>query len=139
MPTLPQLMVLKYADEGEVKKIRIISAASHRWKDIASLICDGDINIISKLEQKHQSNPNECLRGVFVNHFINKKPQNYSQDWHGLIELLHDVDLETLAKEVEDALSLISRSHNTVYSRTSDSGPSEKRTLYVRSQKSRFL
>ena len=99
-------MILKYTDKGEKKKLRIISKASHKWKDIASLICD-DANKTSMLEQQCQNNPNECLRQVFIQDFINKKPQNYSQDWGGLIELLDDIDLETVAKEVEHALSCI--------------------------------
>ena len=110
VPTLGQLMVLKYVDEGKMKRVRIISTASHKWKDIASLICD-DTNKISVLEQKHQNDPNECLRGVFIHNFINKKPQNYSQDWSGLVELLNDIELEAVAKEVEHALSCMAKSH----------------------------
>ena len=109
VPTLSELMVLKYTDEGDLKRVRVISTASHKWKDIVSLICD-DANKISVLEKKHQSDPNECLRGVLIHDFINKKPQNYSQDWPGLIELLNDVELEALAKEVEHALSCIAKS-----------------------------
>ena len=104
VPTLGQLMVLKYADGGKMKRIRIISAARHKWKDIASLICDS-ANKITELKEKHQNDPNDCLRDVFVHNFINKKPQKYSQDWSGLIELLNDVELEIVAEEVEYALS----------------------------------
>ena len=107
MPTLDELMILKYTDEGKKKKVRIISKASHKWKDIASLICD-DTNKTSILEQKYQNDPNECLRQVFIHNFIDKKPQKYAQDWSGLIELLDDIDLETIAKEVEHALRCIS-------------------------------
>ena len=92
-------MVLK---KGE--KLRIISEASHKWKDIANLLC-GDTNITSVLEQKCHSDPNECLKQTFIDHFISKKPQDYSQDWSGLIELLDDVGLETLANKVKQALS----------------------------------
>ena len=104
LPALDDLMILKYMDKGEKKKLRIISEASHKWKDIASLIC-GDTNTTIVLEQKYHSDPNECLRQVFINNFISKKPQNYTQDWSGLIELLDDVGLEALAKNIEHALS----------------------------------
>ena len=103
LPTLDELVILKYTDKGKKKKVRIISDASHKWKDIASVIC-GDTNKISVLEQKY-SDPNECLRQTFIDHFLNKKPQRYSQDWSGLIELLDDVDLETLAENVKEAVS----------------------------------
>ena len=107
MPTLDELMILKYTDKGKRKKIQIINKTSHKWKDIAAiLICD-DANKISVLEQKYQNDPKECLKQVFIHSFINKKPQKYTHDWNGLIELLEDVDLETEAKEVEHALSCV--------------------------------
>ena len=108
IPTLDELMILKYTDEGVKKKVRIISTASHKWKDIATLICD-DANKTNALEKQYQGDPNECLRQVFIHSFINKKPVNYSQDWNGIIELLDDIDLETAAKEVEHALVCIDK------------------------------
>ena len=103
VPTLSELMIMKYEDEGVTKKIRIIRTSSHKWKGIASLICD-EAYQTNILEQKCQNDPEECLRQVFIHSFIDKKPENYSQDWNGLIELLDDVGLETIAKEVEHAL-----------------------------------
>ena len=87
---------------GEKKKLRIISEASHKWKNIANLIC-GDINVTSILEQKHRGDPEECLKQTFIENFISNKPQGYSQDWNGLIELLDDVGLQTLAENVKQA------------------------------------
>ena len=103
-PSLKELLVLKYTDEGEKKKIGIISAASHKWKDITVLICD-DANKVTKLATQYQNEPNECLKQVFLDNFINKKPQDYPQNWNGLIELLNDVELEALADKVKHALS----------------------------------
>ena len=105
MPTIDELLILKYTEKGDKKKLRIISGASHKWKDIANLIC-GDANVTSVLEHRHRGDSNECLKQTFINYFISKKPQRYSQDWNGLIELLDDVDLETLARNVRHALSL---------------------------------
>ena len=104
MPTLNELIILKYTENKEKKRVRIINEASHKWRDITSLICD-DPNKPTVLEERFHNNPSECLRQTIVDNFINKKPQAYSQDWSGLIELLEDVDLETLAKKVEQALS----------------------------------
>ena len=104
VPTLNELILLKYTEREETIRIRIISEASHKWKDITSLICD-DPNKPSVLEQRFQNNPNECLRQTLVDNFINKQPVAYSQDWSGLIELLVDVDLETLANKIKHALS----------------------------------
>ena len=106
MADLGALLILKYTDKGEKKKIRIISKASHKWKDIASLLSD-DANITYVLEQKHRGDPSDCLKEIFTEYFINKKPEDYSQDWDGMIELLDDVGLEALAEEVKHALSCI--------------------------------
>ena len=97
------MLLLKYTDKGKKEKLRIINRASHKWKDIASLIC-GDDNVTTKLEDKHRVDSNECLKQIFIDYFINKKPQRYTQDWKGLIELLDDINLETLADNVKRAL-----------------------------------
>ena len=107
LPTINELVVFKYMDRGEKKKLEIISRASHKWKDIASLICS-DANTTSKLEDKYRGDPNECLRQTFINYFIDKKPQGaYTQDWNGVIELLEDVGLQTLAGNVRYAVKSV--------------------------------
>ena len=103
LPTLKELMMLKYTEKGEEKKIRIIKEASHQWKDIACLICDNP-NKVSKLEDEHRGKHDHCLRQMLVDDFINKKPADYSHNWSGLIELLDSVDLEELAGRVKHAL-----------------------------------
>ena len=102
---LDELLILKYKDKGEKRKLRIITDASHKWKNITNLICGDSINVTNTLEQKFHGDPEECLKQALVDNFICKKPRGYSQDWNGLIELLDDVDLETLAENVKYALS----------------------------------
>jgi hypothetical protein len=99
------LLILKYKDKGETRRLRIIADASHKWKNIANLICGDNINVTNVLEQKYRGDPEECLTETLVENFIRKKPRGYSQDWNGLIELLYDIDLETLAENVKCALS----------------------------------
>ena len=103
-PTLKELVRLKYTEGGEEKKLQIIKEASHKWKDIASVISN-DSNKIRVLEQQHPGDPHECLRQTLIDDFIDNKPDDYSQDWKGLIELLDDVDLKTLADKIKYALS----------------------------------
>ena len=100
LPKLEDLLILKYTDKGKQHKLK---EASHKWKDIASLI-SGDVNVTNILKENCGGDPNECLKQTFIDYFINKKPQKYSQNWNGLIELLDDVDLETLAEKVKHAL-----------------------------------
>ena len=103
LPTLDELLILKYTEEGKRHKVRIIKEASHKWKDIANLI-SGDVNVTNILKETCGGDPSECLKQTFIDYFINKKPQGYTQNWNGLIELLEDVDLETLAEKVKHAL-----------------------------------
>ena len=95
--------MLKYKEKGEEKKVHIISEASHKWKDLASSIC-GDHNKMRVLDLQYPGNPLECLRQTLIDDFLNKKPTGYSQDWSGLIELLENNDLVTLAEKVKHAL-----------------------------------
>ena len=109
LPTLKELIILKYTEKGERKKLSILNEAYNGWKDIAGLICD-DPNKMSILEQDLRGNPKDCLLLVLIEDFIDKKPQTYSQDWSGLIELLDDVGLKTLAENVKHATSSSSQS-----------------------------
>ena len=104
---LNKLVVIKYTSTaGERLRLHIIQRASHKWKDIACLICNNDARANS-LELKYNSDACECLREVFREDFIMNRPaaDRYSQDWKGLIELLRDVNLGTLAEDVEYALA----------------------------------
>ena len=103
MPIFSELTLLKYREGREKKKVSIIKEASHKWKDIASLISDTP-NRISVLEQEHPGKPEDCLRQTLTEDFIAKKPNKYSHDWSGLIELLDDVDLTDLSERVERAV-----------------------------------
>lgn len=101
---MSDLTVLKYTDEKEgIMNVEIIQDASHKWRDIAALILDG-ANRIGLLEDKYHD-ANDCLRQTFIEGFIDNKPKKFSQDWKGLIELLKDVKLGTLAEKVCKALS----------------------------------
>ena len=104
LPTLKELMMLKYREKGEEKKLRIIKEASHKWRDIVSLICENP-NKARVLEDQHRGRHEDCLKQTLVDDFINKKPAEYSNDWSGLIELLDNVDLEALAGKIKYALT----------------------------------
>ena len=104
VPTLKELVILKYTENGKEKKqVHIIKEASNKWRDIAMVLSD-DPNRIGVLEQQYQGRPEDCLRQLLIDEFINQKPEDYSQDWRGLIELLEDVDLKALAERVKHAL-----------------------------------
>ena len=81
--------------------MQIIEKASHKWKPIADLICGH--NRASTLDQQFKD-PRDCLSEVLRENFVENKPEVYSQDWNGLLELLDDVSLGTLKEDVQYAL-----------------------------------
>ena len=105
-PTLQDLLVLKYTDKGEKKKLHIITEAEHKWKDITNLIF-AEPNKAATLESKCSADSKECLKLAFIEGFIERPPEKYSQDWSGLIELLDDVELKSLAEKISNALSCL--------------------------------
>ena len=86
--------------------MNILEDASYKWKGIAKLLAPKDANLVTKLSERHQLKHEECLHEVFVEHFINNKPDNYTNDWAGLIELLDDVRLSDLSAKVREAVPL---------------------------------
>ena len=103
-PTVGELGLLKYTKDGKKHKLNIIKRASHRWRDVAGRLSD-DPNRANAVGQNCQERPEDCLRQLLVEDFINKKPaNNYTQDWNGIIELLDDIEEESLAEEVKECL-----------------------------------
>ena len=101
-PKLNELSLFKYTKDGKKQKLNIINRASHKWRQIAEQLSDYP-NMASRLEQRHHD-PVECLRQVFIECFINKKPANCDHNWNGIIELLDDIGEETLSEEVKTAV-----------------------------------
>ena len=96
----------KYAtNEDKRKEVRIIDDAKQEWRTIANLICS-DHNRTTTLAQQFGGDPGSCLQQLLIECFINNKPLDYEHDWNGFIELLGDAKLETLAKNVKEALHL---------------------------------
>ena len=105
IPTLQELTMLKYTTSGgEKRRLSIINEASSKWRDIVSLISD-DPNRARILEEECSGKPHDCFRQALIDDFIGKKPQKYSQDWNGLIEILEDVQLQSVAEKAKTALS----------------------------------
>ena len=100
-----KLNLLKYTDSEGIKHcLDIIEKASHKWGKISDVIFS-DAGRSSALQQRFRE-PSQCLRQTLIDGFIeNTPPEPYSQNWNGLIELIDDVGLGTLAKEVKYALA----------------------------------
>lgn len=99
-----QLMMLEYTKNGEKRTINIIRKAAHRWTDAAGLISEGT-HVIRNLRDQHRGNNEEAFKQLLTDYFIEEKPSfGYTQDWYGLVKLLSDAHLGTLASDVEEAI-----------------------------------
>lgn len=105
VPTLSELEILRYTDDGEEKTIHITRSAACKWKEIAAVIL-GDPSKMNEIAENNNRKPADCLRQTFIDGFIRNKPKNYSRDWQGLIHLLKDVELEVLADEIQRATTI---------------------------------
>ena len=100
-----QLSLLKYTKDGKKIRLNIINEASIKWKEITEQLAPKDANLVGLLTGHHQKYEDR-LRTVLVENFLNNKPDNYTNDWDGLIELLEDVYLNELADKVREAVPL---------------------------------
>ena len=72
---------------------------------IADRLSD-DQNKATSLSLWFNGNPENCLRQLFVDCFINEKPaNNYTQDWDGIVQLLVDVELQHVAEKVKNMIA----------------------------------
>ena len=105
------LVLLKCYDKSgkTMQTLSVVKRACHKWQEIADLLSN-DPNTAERLRQKFNSDPYHCLKQLLADYFVNckSKPANsdYTQDWNGIIELLNDVDEETLAAKVRDMLTI---------------------------------
>ena len=100
-----QLTMIKYTKNGEEKTINVISRAAHSWTKIADLITD-DLHVVDNLRDEYRGKNEEAFKQLLKDHFIGANPifGGYTQDWKGLVKLLNDVRLGSLASEVEEAI-----------------------------------
>lgn len=89
--------------DGKKLKLNIISRAGYKWKDIAQQLSD-EPGYIERVDQAHRGEPTECLRQVLTDRFMNARPEKYTLDWNGVIELFEDVGLGNLGAEVKIAI-----------------------------------
>ena len=99
-----QLRKLEYVHKGQTVTIDIISKASHKWTRIADLITT-EHNVVDNLRDEYRGKNEEAFRKLMVEHFVEKKPPRYSQDWSGLIDLLNDAGLGSIALDIEKAFT----------------------------------
>jgi hypothetical protein len=100
--------LIKWKDENGVEReLRIFSKIGHKWEDIATRLGLG--GEISAIKQDSHYQTSLCIKVLFKKWFENAtrlpNARDYPKSWRGLINLLNDVQLGEVAKELERALS----------------------------------
>ena len=57
--------------------------------------------MVDNLREEFRGKNEESFRKLMVEHFIEKEPYRYSQDWKGLIDLFNDAGLGSLASDID--------------------------------------
>ena len=86
--------------DGVVKKFRLKSRIIHKWRDIGNLVASYE-----QLEvwAKDLKDSNSCCDAV-LNHWLTHPPSQYPATWEGLLELLDDIEVSSVATELKTAL-----------------------------------
>ena len=100
--------LIKWEDEnGVIKELRIYSKIAHKWRQIGTQLGFE----LGEIESIRKNNPFDSDRVTVVlgRWFDNAKnlpnASRHPKSWQGLINLLEDVELGEVAKELKRALS----------------------------------
>ena len=101
-PSLSDLTCLRY-DNGD-KCLRILDSISHEW------IKAGDLlgltpECLKGIDLKHRGDVHMCCRDVLV-HWLQDNLKNYPPTWECMKQLLKDMELSTVAIDLQNALNL---------------------------------
>lgn len=104
VPTLKLLTSLPILVDGG-KNLKIIQRTSTHYEKLAMHLLDDDnLEIVDVLEEKYHHDPDKIITAVYKKWIsgAGKKPVT----WHTLVGVLKDIELNSLAKEIETVLSI---------------------------------
>ena len=102
---MPTLKLLTNLPIDGMKNLKIIKKTSTRYNELAMyLLNDDNCDIVSSLEEKCLHDSDKITRAVFKKWIdgTGRKPVT----WQTLVGVLKDIELNSLADEIETALNL---------------------------------
>ncbi len=101
--TLKALTLLKWTDkDGQNHTLGIRDELSSHWHDIGQLL-DISMNILDGFSLQRSGDVRQCCRDVLYD-WIQNGSSHYPATWEGLLKLLQDMQLSSLASSLELAL-----------------------------------
>ena len=104
-PTMDMIQLVKYPDSnGQLKEFHLLEKVQGKWKDIGTLMRIENATL-NKFAHRHQSDLKEQCRDVFQMWLEGgSRSERYPVTWSGLLEVLEDVQLKEISRELEKAL-----------------------------------
>ncbi len=98
---MKNLILLKWMDaEGKKQKLRIIDEVSPKWREASSLLGLTPAHT-QRIEMNYPRVEDRCHEVFHVWLSNEEEDTSYPSTWEGLIELLEDMELSALAKEIQ--------------------------------------
>ena len=108
-PSLDKLTLLKRrksdGSDGQVQRLRIMTEVCPKWKEMGDLMGLSACRL-EAIEKNRRGEVKECCRDVFHDWLEQEGGGNYPVTWHGLCELLEDLEFSALAKQVQHFFQL---------------------------------
>ena len=105
-PSLDNLSFLKWKDDkGKTCRFKLLGQVSSKWWD-AGLRLGLNTDQLANIKQKTDDNE-QRLAAIFTQWINNDgHPPDYPLSWDGVCELLYDLDRDSAAEELTQALKL---------------------------------
>ena len=107
-PSLADLTLLRWTDDkGKTHRLKLLNLISNEWRD-AGLLLELNTAELENIEQK--TNDDERRFALVFTRWIDNdgQPPQYRLSWDGLCDLLYDLDRDSAAEELKQALKKLS-------------------------------
>jgi len=108
--TIQNLTLLKWTDSnGQDHSLKLKNAISPKWREVGDLL-GVDSSRLDGIHMHRGGDVQLCCRDVLLE-WLQMKETSYSVNWEGFLVLLKDIELNSTAMKLQEALTYIEK-HN---------------------------
>ena len=96
-PTSSELTLITY---NSTEKLRVIASAQGKWREIGTLL---EVPGLTSIESRYRGDLKEQCH-VVLQEWLKRGSAKYNPTWQGVLQVLVDVELNMLAKDLVVAL-----------------------------------
>ena len=101
--TLKHLTLLKWRDcDGKNRSLRLRDEMSSKWRDVGDLL-EIDSSRLDCIHAHRMGDVRLCCRDILLD-WLQMEDNSYPASWEGLLVLLEDLELNNVAKKLNEAL-----------------------------------